>query len=235
VKHRLVFAVTALALLGAPLLAGAQEQPKKWGSFELGGGPYIPNVDDEFDGTASPYRDIFGGKPRPMFRLHVGKTFFQSPTIGVLEVGARIGFWSKTGRAVDSGGAPTGDRARFTIVPTSLTLTYRADMLYERMRVPLVPYARATLERYNWWTSKEDERTQVGATNGWSATAGLALVIDWLDPDAARDLGNETGIAHTMLYFDLTKSQVDDFGSDESWDLSEKQTLFWSAGMMVVF
>lgn len=234
-KQRIVFAVAALSLLSLPLDARAQALGKKWGSFEVGGGPYIPNVDDEFGGDPEPYRDIFGGKPSPMFRLHVSKTVLQSPSLGALDVGFKTGFWSKGGRALDPGGVPTGDRARFTIVPTSVTLTYRADFVYERFRVPLIPYGRVTAERYNWWTSKEDEWTEKGATNGWSATAGLGLVIDWMDPDAARDLENEAGIAHTIVYFDVTKSKVNDFGSDESWDLSEKQKLFWSAGLMVVF
>ena len=235
-KLRIIFAVAAVSVLAVSPIARAQELGNKWGSVEIGGGPYIPNIDDEFGGTARPYHDIFGGEPAPMFRLHVGKTILQSRMLGALEVGFKTGFWSKSGRAVNpDNGQPTGDRARFTIVPTSLTLTYRADFVYEQLRVPLIPYGRVTAERYNWWTSKEDEWTEKGATNGWSATAGVGLVIDWMDPDAARDLENEVGIAHTILYFDVTKSKVDDFGSDESWDLSEKNKLFWSAGLMVVF
>lgn len=235
-KQRIIFAVAALSLLAVAPAARAQALGKKWGSFEVGGGPYIPNVDDEFGGGAGPYRRIFGGAPSPMFRLHLSKTILQSPSLGALDVGFRTGFWSKSGHALNSEtGAPTGDRARFTIVPTSVTLTYRADSIYEQLRVPLIPYGRVAFERYNWWTSKQDEWSARGATNGWSATAGLGLVIDWMDPDAARDLENEVGIAHTILYFDVTKSKVDDFGSDESWDLSEKNKLFWSAGLMVVF
>ncbi len=234
-KLHIVFAVAALSVLAMPPTARAQELVNKWGSVELGGGPYIPDVDDEFGVERGPYRRIFGGAPAPMFRLHVGKTIFQSRTLGALEVGFKTGFWSKGGRALDPAGRPTGDRARFTIVPSSLTLTYRADFVYEQFRVPLVPYGRLTAERYNWWTSKEDKWTERGATNGWSGTVGVGLVIDWMDPDAARDLENETGIAHTILYFDVTKSKVDDFGSDESWDLSEKNSLFWSTGLMVVF
>jgi len=239
VKQRNVLVAAALSILAAAPAVRAQELPSKWGSVEVGGGPYIPNVDDEFGGgpdAPTPYHDVFGGKPSPMFRLHIGKTLLQSRALGALEVGFRTGFWSKAGYALNSTtGQRTGDRARFTIIPTSLTLTYRADMVYERLRIPLIPYGRATLERYNWWTSKEDKWTERGATNGWSATAGLGLVLDWMDPDAARDLENEVGVAHTMLYFDVTRSKVDDFGSDESWDLSEEQKLFWSAGLMVVF
>ncbi len=235
-KLRIILTIAILSIPAVPLFAGAQELGRKWGSVELGGGPYIPDVDAEFGGGEGPYRRIFGGAPGPMFRIHVGKTIFQSRTVGALEVGFKTGFWSKSGRALNSTThQPSGDRARFVIVPTSLTLTYRADFVYEQFRVPLIPYGRFTAERYNWWTSKEDRWTERGATNGWSGTVGVGLVIDWMDPDAARDLENEVGIAHTILYFDVTKSKVDDFGSDESWDLSEKNKLFWSTGLMVVF
>lgn len=234
---RTCVAIAAIALAAAAPAVRAQELPKKWGSIEVGGGPYIPNVDDEFGNTPdAPYRAVFGGQPSPMFRFHIGKTILQSRTLGALELGFKTGFWSKAGNALNRNtNAPTGDSARFTILPTSLTLTYRADPIYERFRVPLVPYARIALERYNWWTTKEESWTGHGATNGWSATAGVAFLLDWMDPDAARDLGNEAGIAHTSLYFDLTKSKVDDFGSNESWDLSDNVNLFWSGGVMVVF
>ncbi len=48
-------------------------------------------------------------------------------------------------------------------------------------------------------------------------------MLDFLDPDAARDIDNEVGVNHTALYFDVTKSKVDDFGSKKSWDLSENR------------
>jgi len=223
------FALGALLLAGP---AGAQTPSPRWGSLELGGGPYLPRVDHEFSGK-TPWRDVFGGAPAPMWRLHVAKAVYAGAG-GSVEVGVRTGFFTKPGHAVDKGGAPTADRATFNIIPTSLTLTYRADQLYEGWRIPLVPYARLALERYNWWTAKESKWTQRGATNGFSGSLGAALVIDSLDPTAARDLDNEMGVNHTALYFDVTKSRVDDFGSGRSWDLSENR-LLWSAGLLLVF
>jgi hypothetical protein len=231
----LALAPLAAALLLAAPVVRAQSQGDRWGSLEIGGGPYVPNIDKEFSG-ATPYRDIFGGSPAPMWRLHVAKSIWSGA--GSLEVGLRTGFWTKSGRAIFTGGPnagqKSGDRTTFNIVPTSLTLTYRADQIYENAHIPLVPYARVALERYNWWVTKGSKWTKKGGTNGWSATAGVALVLDWLDPGAARDLGNETGVNHTALYFDVTKSRVDDFGSKKSWDLSDKK-LMWSGGLLLVF
>jgi hypothetical protein len=229
----------ALATLAAAFLAAApavraqtQTSSHKWGSLQLGAGPYVPNIDKEFDG-ATPYRDIFGNSPGPMFRLQFAKTVYDRA--GSVEVGLRTGFWRKTGNARSAiDGSPTGDQTTFNIIPTSLTLTYRADQLFDRFSIPLVPYASVAFERYNWFVTKGNKWTKRGATNGFSGTLGVALMLDIIDRGAARDLQRETGIQHTALYFDVTKSKVDDFGSSKSWDLSAKN-LFWSAGLLLVF
>lgn len=204
----------------------------KWGSVELGAGPYRPSIDKGVSG--SPYHTIFGGSPGPMFRLHIGKVVYSG--LGVLEVGLKTGFFSKSGNAVYSSNLSMSspDRTSFNFIPTSLTLTYRTDFLYEQLGWPLDPYARVSFERYNWWVTKGSKFTEKGATNGYSGTLGLEFIIDFLDPDAGRDLNQETGIAHTALYLDVTKSKVNDFGSKKSWDLSE-DLLFWSGGLLVSF
>lgn len=229
----------ALAALLLPLaLAAPAAQAQygsgsgKWGSLELGGGPFRPRIDDDL-GTGSPYRDVFGGKPAPVWRLHLSRAVWSGA--GVLEVGLKTGFFSKAGRALDTTtGERTGDRTTFNFLPTSLTLTYRPDFIFERYGFPLVPYARVAVERYNWWVTKDSKWTKKGATNGWSASAGLAFVIDFLDPDSARDLDREVGVNHTALYLDVTKSKVDDFGSSKSWDVSE-DLIAWSGGLLLVF
>jgi hypothetical protein len=225
--------LSAALLLAAAPAARAQTSTGRWGSVELGGGPYVPGIDREFSGP-TPYRDIFGGKPAPMWRLHVAKSVWSGA--GSLEVGLRTGFWSKSGHAIiasgPSAGSRSGDRTTLNIVPSSLTLTYRADQIYENAGFPLVPYARVA--RYNWWVTKGSKWTKKGATNGWSASLGVALILDWLDPASARDLDNETGVSHTALYFDVTRSKVDDFGSKKSWDMTEKK-LLWSGGLLVAF
>jgi hypothetical protein len=234
VRSLFLAALAAALLLAAPAARAQVPQGQKWGSVEFGLGPYVPSIDKEFTNGSTPWRDIFGGSPAPLFRFHIGKAVYQSEQAGVVEVGFKTGFFSKAGHALDPAGNKTGDRTAFAFVPTSLTLTYRADMVWERGGVPLVPYVRGAFERYNWWVSKESKWTKSGATNGWSVAGGVALVLDWMDPAAAHDMDRESGAAHTMLYFDVTKDKVDDFGSSKSWDLTSDK-LFWSAGLTVVF
>ncbi len=236
-KVLLVIAAAALALP-----ASAQVASDKWGSFEIGAGTYRPDVDAEFGGQPGPYEQILGGRGW-MFRVGASKALLANE-LGTIEVGLRSGFFRKNGKGlIEQPGADgttaavrSGDDTSLSIVPTSATLTLRLDWLAERYRfVPLAFYGRAALERYNWWvTDGNGDWAEKGATNGWSVTAGAALLLDAFDPGLARDLDNDTGVNHTYLFFDVTHARVDDFGSSKSWDLST-DGLSLQGGLMLVF
>ncbi|ABC83342.1 MXAN_2562 family outer membrane beta-barrel protein [Anaeromyxobacter dehalogenans] len=227
-------ALAAAALLAAPGPARAQPSPKR-GSIELGAGNYTPDVDSGF-AKPGPYEQVFGGGKGWMFRAGMGYALYSG--VGVVEAGFRSGYFRRSGKGiVDVSGTDvrSGDKTTFNIIPTSLTLTYRFDWMAEQWHVPLAPYARLAAERYNWWvTDGRGKSVESGATNGWSWTAGVALLLDVIDPGSARDLDRETGLNHTYLFFDVTQAKVDDFGSKKSWDLSNKD-LAMAGGLMFVF
>lgn len=230
-----------IAALGAVLLApvaGAAES-ERWGSFELGMGNYRPNIDAQPGLTAPPYEDVFGTGRGWAFRAGFAKAIFTRP--GALEVGFRTGYFRDSGEGFqrDVAGNITGVRSAeettFNVVPTSVTLTYRFDLLADRYNIPLAPYGRIALERYNWWTTDDGGGgEEKGATNGWSWTAGIALQLDFFDPGLARELDRDSGVNHTYLFADVTDSHVDDFGSSKSWDLSDEK-LSLGFGLMFVF
>lgn len=228
------FAIFLAALLAAPVAVRA-ESPR-YGSFELGAGGYRPNIDAQAGLAAPlPYQSVFGTSRGWMFRAGVSRAIFTFP--GSLEVGFRTGFFRASGNAYQVVGGtitnlPSADGTSFTVVPTSLTLTYRFDLLADSWNVPLAPYARVALERYNWWASGGG--SQSGATNGYSFTGGIAFLLDFFDPGLARELDADTGINHTYLFADATKSRVNNFGSSKSWDLSDEKLSF-AFGMMFVF
>jgi hypothetical protein len=228
----------AVALFLAALPVNGRAESPRWGSFELGAGRYRPNIDAQPGLTALPFEDIFGTGRGWMFRAGISRALFTYP--GSLEVGVRTGFYraSGNGRQVVNGvitDVSSGDPTTFNIIPTSLTLTYRFDLLAERYRVPLAPYGRVALERYNWWvTGGSGGTAKSGATNGYSATGGIALLVDFFDPGLARELDEDTGINHTYLFLDVTKSWVKNFGSSTSWDLSDDKVSL-AFGMMFVF
>lgn len=232
-------ALAALVLVPA---AAAAQAPKK-GSVELGAGFYYPNIDAQSGlRTPLPYEYTYGKRRGWMFRAAYSYAFFSR--FGTLEAGFRAGYYRDSAHAfkIDTTTTPptiTGERSdattAFNVIPTSLMLTYRFDWLAERYPIPFAPYARVSFERYNWWvTNAHDGTAKLGATNGFSGTAGVAFLLDFLDRQMARDLDHETGIHHTYIYGDFTWSKVDDFGSSKSWDLSDPRPSL-SFGLLFVF
>jgi len=226
--------IRSFAALAAALLATtARAESPRWGSFEFQAGTYLPDIDSEFAGTTvRPFADILGGSGW-MFRAGVSRALFTSA--GSLEVGVQSGYFQKTGKGRFLNGAESPDETKLKIIPMSLTLTYRFDVLAERLHVPLAPYARVGLERFAWWvTDGNGDTSMKGATNGWSAAAGLALLLDFFDPGLAREMDADSGVNHTYLFAEARKTTIDDFGSSSSWNLSEKN-IAWSGGLLFIF
>jgi hypothetical protein len=226
-----IAAVAVLAALAAS--AQAAESPR-WGSFELAAGTYRPDIDSEFDTAPGPFETVFGTGRGWMFRAAVAKSFLLRA--GSLEVGLGSGYYQETGHGqLTDGTGASGDETKFRIIPATLMVTYRADFLHERYGVPLAPYGRLALERYYWWvTDGNSDTAEEGATNGWSVAGGLALLLDFFDSGLARDQDRETGINNTYLFFEVTKRVVDDFGSSDSWNLSD-EGVGLTGGLLFVF
>jgi len=226
----LALAASLLAAVAPPARA---ESPRS-GSFEFQAGPYRPSIDADFTTAPGPWESIFGTSRPWMFRFGVARSVVRF--LGPIEVGGSAGFYqaSGTGRFLSTG-LPSSDKTAFMVVPTSLTLTWRLEDVVDRLHVPLVPYGRVALERYNWWiTDGNGSTTKSGATNGWSAGGGIALHLNTIDAGLGRELDAETGINATYLFAEVMKTSIDDFGSKSSWDLSQDGTAF-TFGLLFVF
>jgi hypothetical protein len=229
VKRLVLAALVAAAVL--PALAGAAESPRV-GSFDLIAGPYRPDLDAGL--PSRPFSTVFGRSRPWLFRF--GLSYDVTHYFGSLEVGLQTGYLTKSGFAKTDTGAASSDETALRIIPTSATLTYRFDYLADRFNVPLAPYGRVAFERYNWWTTNANGGTaKYGATNGWSAALGLALMLDFFDPTLSRELDMETGINHTYVFAEARKTKVDDFGSSKSWDLSDDGKFAYALGILFVF
>jgi hypothetical protein len=210
---------------------------------------FRPNIDAEFGGRAAPYEAAFGGKRNIMFRADVAYSLIAN--YGSLDLGFGAGYWEKYGHGFNLptvpgqplSGGPSSDPTSMKVVPTRLTLTYRYDVLSNQYRwFPLAPYARFALDRYWWWvnngagnTANSAGKTGSGATNGYSITGGIALDLGAIDTSLAREMDRETGINHTYLFVEITKSWVKDFGSSSSWDLSDDRSASFAGGILFVF
>ncbi len=248
-KKLLVLAALALALPAAaqsPVIV-SKESPR-WGSFQISLSPFSPNIDSEFaNAVFPPYATIFGtGRPlmvQGQFNMSAWITEF-----GTLDVGGGVGYWEAWGQGwyqATDGTLLRGGSTKLMIIPVQVQATYRWEWFYERFRVPFEPYVRGAIVDYIWstsgqdgvssWTSPEGVAYRgSGATFGWAATIGVGLVLDFFDTGLSRQMDYDVGINRTLLFFDFTKSSVNDFGSKNSWQLAPSYWA-WSVGLEFVF
>jgi hypothetical protein len=141
----------------------------------------------------------------------------------------------------------SGDETALNILPLELLLVYRFDVLALRYKVPLVPYFKIGLAYYIWWiengggflsiseftdpaTGKKS--SGYGGTFGWVLKPGISLLLDVLDPPAARTIDAELGINHTYVFAELNYLNIDGFGSSDKLTLSD---LTWNVGLAFEF
>jgi hypothetical protein len=228
-----------LAALGALLVATAARAERETspitGSFELRASPYRPDIDSEFPTAPGPYEKVFGGGRPLRLDVHVARRLWRGHEM-TFELGLGAGWFQDTGTGLLEDGSPSGDRTRLRMIPLSLTGTFRVDYLGRKLGIPVFPYVRLSLERYNWWvTDGQDSVVKSGATNGWAWGGGAAFLLDVFDPTLARELDNDMGINHTAFIVDMKKARVDDFGSSKSWDLSDTASVTFSFGLAFVY
>jgi hypothetical protein len=238
----LALGLTALLLQSAPARATevGEDSPRHM-MLELHVGPYKPGIDKQF-ATATPYADTFGGGSMILFGVHWDYQLFQK--FGSLAIGAGVRFGTRKGKAVDDAGVTTTDSTKLRMLPLQADLTYRFDYAAIRWGVPLVPYARGGLTYAMWWVlngrgeiasaygSDGKGRTARGGTFGWHAAVGLQLLLDWIDTSVAREFDEEVGVNNSYLFAEVSFNELNDFGSSESFDLSDRTVSF---GLMFEF
>jgi hypothetical protein len=211
----------------------------RWGSVEVSVSGYTPMIDSEFGGAANPYLTAFGSSRHYLVRADFSYSIFVDK--GTLDVGVGLGFTQMNGHGLNLDGSVSADTTRLRILPARLSVTYRYDIPALRWGIPLVPFARLTLDRYWWWAynggndvANANGLEGKGATMGWSFGGGLAFLLDWVDPGLARELDRNTGINNTFLFVEFTKSYIDDFGSATSWNLSNDRVAI-SGGLLFTY
>ena len=219
------------------------QTPQHW-ALELRFGPFRPNIDSEFT-TGTPYKTYFGSGNHLMSQVELDFQIFHG--FGSAAVGASIGYFSQSANAFLAAD-PTlrsGDKTTLLLLPLSVSAVYRFDVLAERHRIPLIPYAKAGLDYTFWsitdgngnvahWTSDDKLRagTGQGGTPGWHAAAGMTLLLDVFDPGAARELDSEIGVNHTHLFVEGGYYNVTGFGAKGKLRVGDTT---WLGGIMFEF
>lgn len=253
-------AVAALSLLGAMLAADpARAQyiletpserpghrfrsPQRF-AFELKFGPYRPDVDSEFEAGGrqlrTPYRDFFGNGHKLMSQIDVQYEFFH--LFGTAALGVGLGYFSVSGNnpLSDGSGNRSGDQSTLKIVPLSVSAIYRFDYFLELRNFPLVPYAKLGLDWAYWQITDGNDEIAAdgmggrgrGGTLGWHAAAGLELVLDLFDPEAARDFDADLGVNHTAVFFEFKHADISGLGQSGRMHVGDTN---WSLGLLLQF
>jgi hypothetical protein len=209
-------------------------------AFELRFGPYRPDIDSEFGGVRTPYQDFFGSGSKLLSQIEFDYEFFHR--FGSLGVGVGAGYFSVTGTSpvADGTGALSGDQSTLKVAPFSLSLVYRFDYFLEARRFPLVPFGKLGLDWAYWQITDGGGNIATdgkggegrGGTLGWHAAAGIALVLDWFDPEAARDFDADLGVNHTALVFQYTYADISGLGMSDRLHVGDTT---WSLGLLLQF
>ena len=209
-------------------------------AFELTFGPYRPDIDGEFDGARTPYKDYFGSGQNLLTRVELDYQFWHR--YGSIAAGLGIGYFSVTGTApiANMPGTASGDQSQLKVVPVSLSAVYRFDYFLQERGFPLVPFGKLGLD-WAYWQNTDGNGNIAdagsgghgrGGTLGWHVAGGIALVLDFLDPDASHDFDQDLGVNHTALTFEVYHADISGLGQANRLHVGDTN---WTLGLLLEF
>ncbi len=209
-------------------------------AFELTFGPYRPDIDGEFNGARSPYNDYYGPSQHLLTRAEFDYQFFRR--YGSLSAGIGVGYFSVTGTApvANGTGLPSGDTSELKVIPFSLSAVYRFDYFLEERGFPLVPFGKLGLDWAYWQITDGNGNIAEagsgghgrGGTFGWHVAGGMALVLDFLDPDASHDFDQDLGVNHTAITFEFYHADISGLGQPNRLHVGDTN---WTLGLLLEF
>jgi hypothetical protein len=235
--------------------AGRPGTPQRF-AMEFKMGPFLPDIDREYSGPGlGPYATVFGRIDSTGAAIDEPKAF-PMPVVaidwqflylaGPLGVGVQAGFFRDKAQALIADPQPgenlrsSADTTTFGMIPLALLISYRLELLPDRLRVPLVPYAKAGLAYSLYWIKSGSGNlarnsrgeTGRGGVPGFQVNAGAMLRLDFLEPGTAKKLDKLTGINHTYLFGEYQLSRVNNFGAGHTPSLGGST---WFAGLAIEF
>ncbi len=223
-----------LALLGglaARARAETPDRPHEWNAEFRFSTVYYPDADETpgvgpvgytaggVPKSSSPFKAIYGSKHRLLSQLEVDRDLWQG--FGSLAVGGSIGYAEFYGHGISAATLEQGGAtSSFHVLPLKLLATYRFDPFVPQ-GVPIVPFVRGGLDWVVYWNAMQSgqisflppasqaDMPALGLTTGVEGTVGLALVLDWIDPDLAHDIYDDLGIARTSFVLAYTDQIIE--------------------------
>ncbi len=233
-RRKVAGALTLMALMVLVQLPAhsAHAASPQTASLDVRMGLYEPQIDSEFATTngATPYGDLVGDSAWAK-SFNIDWRLFSK--FGELGAGMGFGWWSQTGTSKSIDGTATDDKNELMVVPVTLDLVYRFDVLAKAWNFPLVPYARGGLVYAFWWSFDGTDNVSVykdadgkshrgeGGVAGLHWTAGVRLLLDVFEPQAAKSFDIELGVNHSYLFAEFQRMSINNFGDSKAFDLSD--------------
>lgn len=235
---------------------GRPGSPQRF-AVEIKMGPYLPDVDRKYEGAGlGPYATLFGetdsggvatedAKNAVMPVIGFDWQFFYAG--GPLGIGTQVAFFRDKASAILANPTPedttirsSADSVTFTVLPVSALLSYRFELLADRFKVPLVPYAKAGPTYALYWArdgrrniARDDEGDKgLGGVWGYTLNAGLMLRLDFIERGTAKKLDQTTGINHTYVFGEFSFNRLDNLGVGNSISVGDAT---WFAGLAIEF
>lgn len=129
-----------------------------------------------------------------------------------LEVGIGISYSRIEGTSTTPTGRMSADKTVYEQIPVNLSLSYRL-MFYDNQFI--VPYIGGGYTHFIFREKINDQKLS-GDLSGYHARGGLQILLDYLDPEAARHMAVDWDVNDTYLTFETLYSKVDDFGKEKT-------------------
>jgi len=253
VISRVRTALTALAVLSCSTLAAGSASAEEsvspryarsyvspqYFAMELRFSPYRPQIDDEpaLNGK-TPYANTFGSMRRLMVQLELDWQAFRIPYVGTIGPGLGVGYTNMSDKSFTQTGGRSDEDTSLDIFPMYLAAVLRADTFYRNAGIPIVPYAKAGLGMGIWratnpgGTSDANGVRGEGKSLGLHGAIGISFALDALDPSAALQLDNATGINHTYVFVDYYVAALNGLAQSSALRVG---TNSWAAGLAFEF
>ncbi len=229
---------------------------------ELRGGPWYPDTDAEFNGRATPFRDMFGSTDRLLLGAEFDWQFLRINYFGSFGLGLGAGYTSASAiapltqnpmPAAASWERPSdGQETSLQVIPGYAVAVVRIDVLARRTVIPLVPYVKYGVGYAYWWITNGDTLSRrslslspgataadsdlgqaaTGGTLGTHFAAGLMLRLDVFEPAVQRAWDLEMGVNHSYIFAEYVRSDLSGLGARPQLRLG---TETWNVGLAMEF
>jgi hypothetical protein len=188
-----MFLVLPVVAYGADPL----ENEPHW-SFEVKGGELAPSLAN--------WSQFYGKRSMPEFGVSLAYKLRRQ-----IELGVEGGFAEARGHAYapihsEQAGSPVlAGRVTYDLYPVNVFVLVRG-LLNENQW--LVPYVGGGFTRMYYQEKVEGQGTTRGSADGYHYRAGLQLLLDGIDRDAANGLYMDYGVYHTYFFVEAEKTSA---------------------------